>query len=63
MRGRISSLLMLNPIFISLGSLLAGPLAQIAGVQLASLLLAGTAVLAVLLLYFASPTLRELRVH
>jgi len=63
MRGRISSLLMLNPIFISVGSLIAGPLAQIAGVQLASLLLAGTAVLAVLLLYFASPTLRELRVH
>jgi len=63
MRGRISSLLMLNPSFISLGSLLAGPLAQVAGVQVASLVLAGTALLAVLVLYFASPALRELRVQ
>ena len=62
MRGRISSLLMLNPIFISLGALVAGPLAELAGVHVASLALAGAAGLAVLLLYFLSPTLRELRV-
>src|SRR4029453_1088151 len=62
MRGRISSLLMLNPTFISLGALIAGPLAEIAGVRAASLILAGAAALAVLVLCLLSPTLRELRI-
>src|SRR4029453_16003150 len=55
MRGRISSLLMLNPSFISIGALLAGPLAEVAGVQTASLVLAGAPVIALLFLFFLSP--------
>jgi MFS family permease len=43
MRGRISSLLMLNPILISIGALIAGLLAQVAGVHAATLILAGAA--------------------
>ena len=61
MRGRMSSLLMLNPGLISVGALIAGPLADLLGVRGASLALAGTATGAVLLLYFLSPALRELR--
>ena len=61
-RGGISSLLMLNPILISLGALIAGPLAQVAGVRAASLMLAGATALAVVVLYFVSPTLRQIRV-
>jgi len=62
MRGRISSLLMLNPIFISLGAVVAGPLAEIAGVRTASFGLAAVAAAGVLCLYFASSTLRQIRV-
>lgn len=63
MRGRVSSLLMLNPSFISLGALVAGPLAEVAGAPRASLGLAGGAAIAAVLLYWLSPTLRGLRVR
>jgi MFS family permease len=61
MRGRISALLMLNPAFISLGALIAGPLSDAVGVRAASILLAGMAVVAIGVLYFLSPVLRSLR--
>jgi predicted MFS family arabinose efflux permease len=61
MRGRISALLMLNPAFISLGALLAGPLSDAAGVRNASIILAAAAIAAIVLLYLRSPVLRELR--
>ena len=61
MRGRISSLLMLNPALISLGALLAGPLSDAAGVRNASMILAGAAVATIAALYTFSPALRELR--
>jgi MFS family permease len=61
MRGRISSLLMLNPALISLGALVAGPLSDAAGVRQASVILASVAMLAIGMLYFASPVLRGLR--
>ncbi len=61
MRGRISALLMLNPAFISLGALVAGPLSDAAGVRQASIMLAGAAIAAIVLLYIVSPVLRELR--
>ena len=63
MRGRISSLLMLNPGLISVGALLAGPLADLLGVRGASLALAATATAAVLLLYFLSPAIREMKLR
>jgi MFS family permease len=61
MRGRISALLMLNPAFISLGALVAGPLSDALGVRNASIVLAITAIGAVLVLYASSSSLRELR--
>ncbi len=61
MRGRISSLMMLNPALISLGALVAGPLSDAAGVRNASMILAGAAIVAILVLYSFSPVLRELR--
>jgi MFS family permease len=61
MRGRISSLLMLNPAFISLGALVAGPLSDAVGVREASIILAGAAAAAVATLVIVSPALRELR--
>jgi MFS family permease len=61
MRGRISSLLMLNPAFISMGAFIAGPLSDALGPRGASLALAGTAILAVTALYVSSPVLRTLR--
>ena len=61
MRGRISALLMLNPAFISLGALVAGPLSDAAGVRNASIILALAASAAVLTLYLSSPILRSLR--
>ena len=61
MRGRISSLMMLNPALISLGALLAGPLSDATGVRSASMILAATAIIAILALYLFSPVLRELR--
>jgi predicted MFS family arabinose efflux permease len=61
MRGRISALLMLNPAFISLGALIAGPLSDAVGVRSASIILATAATAAVVVLYAASPSLRELR--
>jgi predicted MFS family arabinose efflux permease len=61
MRGRISSLLMLNPAFISMGAFIAGPLSDALGPRGASLALAGAAILAVAALYISSPVLRTLR--
>jgi MFS family permease len=61
MRGRISALLMLNPAFISLGALVAGPLSDFTGVRHASIILAAAAIAAIVLLYIVSPILRELR--
>jgi MFS family permease len=61
MRGRISALLMLNPAFISLGALVAGPLSDAVGVREASIILAGAAAAAVAMLVIVSPVLRELR--
>jgi MFS family permease len=61
MRGRISALLMLNPAFISIGALVAGPLSDAVGVRNASTILAATAIAAVLVLYAGSSSLRELR--
>ena len=51
MRGRISSLLMLNPALISLGALVAGPLSDAPGVRRASMVLAAAAMVTVALLY------------
>lgn len=61
MRGRISSLTMLYPVFISLGAFLAGPLADLLGARGASLALAAAAAGAILVMVLASPLLRELR--
>ena len=61
MRGRVSSLMMLNPALISLGALVAGPLSDAAGVRNASMMLAGTAIAFIGVLYAMSPVLRELR--
>jgi MFS family permease len=61
MRGRISSLLMLNPAFISMGAFIAGPLSDALGPRGASFTLAGAAILAVSALYISSPVLRTLR--
>ena len=61
MRGRISSLLMLNPAFISMGAFIAGPLSDAVGVRAASIILAAAAIAAIATLYLVSPTLRGLR--
>jgi MFS family permease len=61
MRGRISSLTMLYPAMISVGAFLAGPLSDLLGVRGASVALAATATVAIAILYFASPRLREMR--
>ena len=61
MRGRISSLMMLNPALISLGALVAGPLSDAAGVRNASIILAGAAIVTIAALYLLSAELRELR--
>jgi MFS family permease len=61
MRGRVSALLMLNPAFISLGALVAGPLSDALGVRHASITLATAAMAAVTALYISSPVLRSLR--
>jgi MFS family permease len=61
MRGRISSLLMLNPAFISMGAFVAGPLSDAVGVRNATLILAAAAIATIVLLYAGSSTLRELR--
>jgi MFS family permease len=61
MRGRISSLMMLNPALISVGALVAGPLSDLLGARGASLALAASAAAAIVLLYFLSPQLREMR--
>jgi MFS family permease len=62
MRGRISSLLMLNPAFISMGALIAGPLADALGARGASLALAAAALGAIAILYLSSPVLRTLKI-
>jgi predicted MFS family arabinose efflux permease len=61
MRGRISSLTMLYPAMISVGALLAGPISDLLSVRGASVVLAATAIGAMVILYFSSPRLREMR--
>ena len=61
MRGRISSLTMLYPAMISLGAFVAGPLSDLLGVRGASVALAAAAIGIVVIAYFASPLLREMR--
>jgi MFS family permease len=61
MRGRISSLTMLYPAMISVGAFVAGPLSDLLGVRGASVALAATATAAMVLLFLASPRLREMR--
>lgn len=61
MRGRISSLLQIYPGLISLGALVAGPLAQAAGVRAATYGVALATGAAALALFVASPQLRRLR--
>jgi MFS family permease len=61
MRGRISSLTMLYPVMISLGAFVAGPISDLLGVRGASVALASTAIGAIVVLYFISPRLREMR--
>jgi MFS family permease len=61
MRGRISSLLMLNPAFISMGAFVAGPLSDAVGVRNATVILAAAAIATIVALYLVSPTLRGLR--
>jgi MFS family permease len=61
MRGRISSLLMLNPAFISMGAFVAGPLSDAVGVRNATVILAAVAIATIVALYLVSPTLRGLR--
>jgi len=63
MRGRISSLMMLNPALISAGAFVAGPLSDLLGVRGASFALAAAAIAAILALYAISPRLRELRLR
>jgi MFS family permease len=52
---------MLYPALISLGALLAGPLADLLGVRHASLALAAAAALAIAALFAVSPQLRTPR--
>ena len=61
MRGRIASLMLLYPAMISTGSFLAGPLADALGARGASVALAATAIASVVLLYFSSPIIKEIR--
>ena len=61
MRGRVASLTMLYPAMISIGAFLAGPLADLLGVRGASVALALTSITAVVVLCFAAPHIREMR--
>ncbi len=61
MRGRVASLTMLYPAMISIGAFLAGPLADLLGVRGASMALALTSITAVVVLCFAAPHIREMR--
>jgi MFS family permease len=63
MRGRVASLMMLYPAMISIGAFLAGPLADLFGVRGASVAVALTAIAAIVVLYFTSPQLREIRLR
>ena len=61
MRGRISSLTMLYPAMISVGAFVAGPLSDLLGVRGSSVVVAATAIGAVVALYFFSPHLKDMR--
>jgi hypothetical protein len=52
---------MLYPAMISVGAFVAGPLSDLLGVRGASVALAATATAAMVLLFLASPRLREMR--
>jgi hypothetical protein len=53
--------MLLYPAMISTGSFLAGPLADLLGARGASVALAAAALLAIALLYFSSPLIKEIR--
>lgn len=61
LRGRVSSMIQLYPTFISLGTLMAGVLAEFLGVRWALGTLAVTATIVGVGLFYASPRLRRLR--
>jgi MFS family permease len=61
MRGRIASMMQIYPALISLGAVLAGPLAELAGVRAATAGVAIAAAAVTLALFAASPQLRALR--
>ena len=61
MRGRVSSLMQVYPALISLGAVVAGPLAELAGVRAATFGVAGVAAASTVLLFAVSPQLRGLK--
>lgn len=61
MRGRIASLMLVYPVMISTGSLLAGPLADLLGARGAAATLAAVALAAIALLYVSSRVIKEIR--
>ena len=61
MRGRVVSLIQLNPALISAGSMLAGSLGDIAGARGACIAVAVTSAALILALVMASPSMRSLR--
>jgi len=61
MRGRVVSLIQLNPALISAGSLLAGSLGDFAGAPGASIAVSAASAALILALLIASPSLRSMR--
>ena len=61
LRGRIASLLPVFPAFISVGSLLAGVLADLLGPEMVVIVLAGLALAVIVAAWARSPAVRELR--
>jgi MFS transporter, ENTS family, enterobactin (siderophore) exporter len=61
LRGRIASLLPVFPAFISVGSLLAGVLADLLGPEMVVIVLAGLALAVVITAWARSAAVRELR--
>lgn len=63
MRGRISSLFQIYPALISLGAIIIGPLADVAGAPGASAISAGVGAILIGALWIGSPRLRSLSIH
>ncbi len=61
MRGRVSSLMQVYPALISLGAVIAGPFAELAGVRAATFGVAAVAAASTVLLFAVSPQLRGLK--